>query len=355
MSLLMNHVDERFVEIAQMVFTEQFNRDPKLDDEMDERRKKLMYDDVVYNISFLMTAVHFKDGKIFEGYAKWIYDLLCNLMTDLGRDRIMKQMKDHYRILLEVLNHQGRELLTQEELESATEYLSLAIDMTEKAATDITLLSHFKEGAHYEIRKMYLDALIKYQTREAHKVIQDARKNVPLVEIYDMILGKTMHEIGDLWHRNVITVEKEHYMTAVTQTVMASFYDEVFSQPRKNKTMVSCAVGSELHELGIRMVSDLFEYRGWDTYYLGAALPEESIIKAISEHEPKLLVLSVTMPLYLPACEKIVEKVKESYPNVKIAVGGQAFSNTNELWKRWSIDYYSTTAKDLVDWADDAI
>ena len=67
MSILMNYTDKRFIEIAQMIFEEQFRRDPKLEIEMDERRKKLMYDDVIYNISFLLTAVHFNDHKIFEG------------------------------------------------------------------------------------------------------------------------------------------------------------------------------------------------------------------------------------------------------------------------------------------------
>ena len=68
MSLLMNYNDPKWIEIAQLVFEEQFKRDPKLNEEMDERRKKLMYDDVVYNISFLMTAVYFNDAQIFEGY-----------------------------------------------------------------------------------------------------------------------------------------------------------------------------------------------------------------------------------------------------------------------------------------------
>ncbi|NBG87778.1 cobalamin B12-binding domain-containing protein [Isachenkonia alkalipeptolytica] len=354
MSLLMNYADERFVEIAQKVFTEQFKRDPQLEDEMDERRKKLMYDDVVYNISYLMTAVYFKDQKIFEGYAIWIYELLCNLMKDLDRDRIMTQMNDHYRILSEILNQEGEALLSEEEQETATAYLNLAIEVTEKAETKIRYSTQFKEGAHYEIRKMYLEALMRNETREAHRVIIEAREEgVPLVEIYDTILGKTMHEVGELWHRHVITVDKEHYMTAVTQAVMASFYSEIFSQPRKNKRMVSCAVGSELHELGIRMLSDLFEEKGWDTYYLGAALPEESILHAIGEHEPQLLALSVTMPLHLPVCERIVARIKETYPKVKIAVGGHAFINTNELWKRWGIDYYSTTGRELIDWAEE--
>ncbi len=106
-----------------------------------------------------------------------------------------------------------------------------------------------------------------------------------------------MHEIGDLWHRNVITVDKEHYATSVNQTVMSGFFDEIFERPRKNRTLVAGAVGSELHEMGIRMLSDIFEYQGWDTFYLGAALPEQAVLEAIGEHKPDLVASRDNAPL----------------------------------------------------------
>ena len=356
MSLLMNYTDQRYVEIAQKVFQEQFKRDPKLEKEMDERRKRLMYEDVVYNISFLMTAVHFSDGKIFEGYAKWIYELLCNLMKDLDRDRIMEHMNDHYRILSEILNSCPQTLLSEDELKKATNYLEIAREVTAKAVTEISLSFNFHDGEHYEIRKAYLDALLKNQTRVAHTVINEAKQQgLSLIDIYEEVLTKVMIESGNLWHKNIITIDKEHYITSVTQSVLSGFYDEIFSKPRKNKRILACAVGSELHEMGVRMLSDIFEYRGWDSYYMGAALPEESILKAVKEYQPDFVAFSVTIPLYLPTCEKIVKSVKEKYPKVRIAVGGQAFRNTEKLWEKWEVDYYSLSANDFVKWAEKQI
>ncbi len=57
MTLLMNYNDPRLLEVAQKIFIEQFKRDPKLEVEMDDRRKKLMYDDVLYNLSHLLTQL----------------------------------------------------------------------------------------------------------------------------------------------------------------------------------------------------------------------------------------------------------------------------------------------------------
>ncbi|WP_422485878.1 cobalamin B12-binding domain-containing protein [Gudongella sp. DL1XJH-153] len=356
MSLLMNYNDQRFIKIAQFIFEEQFRRDPKLEEEMDDRRKRLMYDDVIYNISYLMTAVHFSDSKIFEGYALWIYELLCNIMKDLDRDRIMQFMTDHYSIMSEILNSHGKELLTEDELKKVTKYLEVAVEATKKSVTEIPLSKFFMEGEHFEVRKAYLDALITNQSKQAYEVINNAKNSgLPLTDIYEEILTKVMYEIGSLWHQNIITVDKEHYATSVTQTVMSRFYDEIFDRPKRNRTLVSCSVGSELHEMGIRMLSDVFEYNGWNTFYLGAALPESALLHAIDEYKPDLIALSVTMPPYLPVCESIVKAIREHQPNVKIAVGGQAFYYTDELWKKWDVDFYSESSKDLIHWADTAI
>ncbi|MHB8097311.1 MAG: cobalamin B12-binding domain-containing protein [Erysipelotrichaceae bacterium] len=353
MSLLMNYNDPRYIEIARLVFEEQFKRDVRLDKEMDERRKRLMYDDVFYNLSFLLTAIHFKDVMIFEGYAKWIYELLCNLMKDLDRDRIATQMVEHYQILSEVLTLKAEGLLSKEELNLADDYLKRGIKITCEAITEIEHSETFLEGDFYEVRKEYLNALITNQTKRAYQVISEVKKQqVPITRIFEDILSKTMYEIGDLWHRNIITVDKEHYATSVTQTIVTGFYDEIFDRPRKNKTLVACAIGSELHEMGIRMLSDIMEYSGWDTFYLGAALPEKAILLAIEEHKPDVIALSVTMPPYLSICENIVKSIRKTYPDVRIAVGGQAFRSTDKLWEKWDIDYYSKTAREFSTWAD---
>lgn len=353
MSLLMNYNDPRMLEAAQKIFEEQFKRDPKLQQEMDDRRKQLMYDDVVYNLSFLLTAVYFDDHKIFDGYSIWIYELLCNLMKDLDRDRVMKQMVHHYEIMAEIIENDLTDLLNKQEIKVSIKLLKSASKAIEESVTNIELSSSFLEGEFTDLRKAYLEALLTSNTKLAHKIILDTKKdNVSLLDIYEEILAKTMTEIGELWHKNVITVDREHYATSVTQTVMSSFYEEIFDQPKNNLTLLSCAVGSELHELGIRMLADVFEYHGWNTYYLGAALPLKSILNAIEEHKPDLVALSVTMAPYLKTCEDIVHAIREKHPNVKIAVGGRAFVSTQKLWEKWDIDTYSDSTSGLLLWAN---
>jgi len=85
---------------------------------MDERRKQLMFQDILYNFSFLTTAVNLQDENIFSNYAVWLFELLCNLMKD--------QMVDHYH----VLSLFADELFNSEQVDLAKSYLQKAIPVT---------------------------------------------------------------------------------------------------------------------------------------------------------------------------------------------------------------------------------
>jgi MerR family transcriptional regulator, light-induced transcriptional regulator len=352
MGLLIDRSNEKLTGIARKVFNEHFKIDPKLDAEYDDRRKMLMYEDILYNLGFLHAAIEFDEDRIFIDYAVWVYHLLCNLMKDMGRERIKDQMVTHYRILLSVLE----EVLPENEALKAGHHLRNAMDATERESVDFTVSNRFETGGFQDIKREYLGRLMKNDTHGAIGVIEAASgAGINLNDIYINVMQEVMVEVGDLWHRNVITVDKEHYCTATTQVILSHFYPVIFSTPRNGHKILSCCVGSELHEMGMRMLSDLFEYRGWDSVYLGAAVPKDAILHAISENQPDLVALSVTMPQHLSLCHEIVQAVRERYGDIMMAVGGRAFQMTDQLWKKWNVDISTENAAQLVEWADRTI
>ena len=176
---------------------------------------------------------------------------------------------------------------------------------------------------------------------------------LPLGDICVDIIAEAMRRVGDLWHGHRISVDMEHYCTSVTQMALSQLYPLIFGQKRRGKRVLVACVGSELHEIGARMVADLFEYHGWDSIYLGAAVPVEAIKLAVGEHRPDLVALSVTMPQHLPHCREAVKQLREQDPGIKIAVGGNAFSGT-EIWAGWDV-VYTADARKLVQWAEDTL
>ncbi|MHB1154350.1 MAG: cobalamin B12-binding domain-containing protein [Eubacteriales bacterium] len=349
MSHLFQNSNQKVNNLAVKVFDRQFELDKKLNLEYDERRKVLMFEDILYNLGYLDTAMALDEEKIFTEYAVWIYHLMCHLMKDLSRERLRDQMVLHYEILKESLT----ESLDPEQAQKARYHLDNAIEATKEEAIHYNISNRFELGNYADIRKEYLDLLLKNDTRGAINLIEQASKSgIKLDEIFIDIMQEVMYEVGNLWHQNIITVDKEHYCTSMTQVILSRFYPEIFSTPRNGRKILACCVGSELHEMGVRMVSDLFEYNGWNSIYLGSAVPKAAILHAIEENQPDLVALSVTMPQHLPLCLEIVNAIREKFSDIKIAVGGKAFQNTNELWKKWNVDISTDNAAQLVEWAE---
>lgn len=352
MSLLFQNISEDIIDLSRKIYEKHFELVPGLEDEYDNTQKRLMYNDILFNLGYLDTAVRLQDEKIFTEYSVWLYRLLCHLMKGLSRERIRDQMTGHFSVMKSAVLEDPFFY----EREKAAGFIDLAIEATVRDCDEYSESEDFSMTEHYEIKKKYLETLLNNDTKKAMDYISDTLKSgAKLEEIYK-ILESAMHDVGELWHKNKISVDKEHYITSATQTAMSQFYPLIYSKTEKNGyLLLSSAVGSELHEMGVRMISDLFEYNRWDTIYLGAAVPMGNILNSIEENRPDLIALSVTMPPHLVLCKEIVDSIRELYPKVMIAVGGMAFKSTEKIWEKWNVDVYAEDAQQLLEWAQRAI
>ena len=161
---------------------------------------------------------------------------------------------------------------------------------------------------------------------------------------------KSQYEIGRLWQTNEVSVAQEHYCTAATQLVMSQLYPYLFSAQKNGQKMIATSIGGELHEIGMRMVADFFEMDGWDTYYIGANTPNESIIQTLEENQAQLLGISATLTPHVSAVENLISQIRstEYGKNVKILVGGYPFNIAPSLWVDIGADGYGKDANEAV-------
>ena len=171
-------------------------------------------------------------------------------------------------------------------------------------------------------------------------ILDLVNNNYEIALIFEHIFQATQYEIGLLWQKNKITVAHEHYCTASTQQIISSLYSIILNSKKNEYKMIACAISGELHELGIRMVADTFELNGWNTYYLGANMPDTDIIGALIEQKPDLLALSVTMPIHLSRATILIEKIRNEIDlnKLKIILGGYSFNVDQSLWKKMKAD-----------------
>jgi methanogenic corrinoid protein MtbC1 len=206
-----------------------------------------------------------------------------------------------------------------------------------------------------KLARDYLDALLRSDRREASRLVMDAvQHNAAVRDVYLHVFQRSQYEVGRLWQINQITVGQEHLCTAATQLIMSQLYPFIFSGARKGRRMVAACVGGDLHEIGVRMVADFFEMDGWDTIYLGADVPTQSIVQAVVASKAHLLAISATLLTDLSAVTELIQAARNrrDCEDVRILVGGRPFNVAADLWRDVGADGSSPDALRAVDLAN---
>ena len=343
MSLLWMEYEAEFEHLVEASFAQESHDKEEYFRSISERARKIIYRDTRYNIDYLYTAYVLDDEKIMNTYAVWLYEL----MVGIHKERFTREQTREYVIFhLDAIKRTVPDIVSPEKQQKLQEL----IEKAQKSIREYVPADEKKQESRYEKEiQEYMDCLLKKDGRQAigliHKFVDGG---IPLDDVYVEILSESMRRVGELWHTAEITVDTEHYCTSVTQMAMAQMYDKLFDGERKNRTVLSVCPGMELHEMGARIVSDLFENHGWNSIFLGAAVPVDYIMDSVRENHPDLVTLSVSMPQHLMDCEKAIREIKEKYPDIKVAVGGKAFESTNDIWKKWPVDIYSKDARELL-------
>lgn len=198
-----------------------------------------------------------------------------------------------------------------------------------------------------DLHHRYLDALLGADRGGAARLVDEAlHEGADVRDIYLYVFQAAQREMGLRWQRNEVSVAQEHFCTAATQLIMSNLYDRVFSQDRLGRRVVVCSVSGDLHEIGGRMVADFFEMEGWDTHYLGANTPPESVVEAVLERDAEGVALSATMTTHVRATAEIVDHLRAEPRSADrwVMVGGYPFQLDSGLWREVGADAMAADA-----------
>lgn len=197
----------------------------------------------------------------------------------------------------------------------------------------------------------YINCLVKGSKEEARQfIINSYEKGITIKDIYFNILAKALKEVGILWEKGQVEIWKEHYITEVTIDIMKEVKVREKRKTSKAYKMISVAASAELHNVGLRMLSDFLEIEGWNIIYLGSNVPVQSLINAIKVEKPDILALSITLEHHIDIAKNTIEAIKNYFGKntPKIIIGGAAFQRNKNLWKYTGADYYGLTAEDIL-------
>ncbi|MEE4197047.1 MAG: cobalamin-dependent protein [Bacteroidales bacterium] len=174
--------------------------------------------------------------------------------------------------------------------------------------------------------KDFLLALLDGNRKQSFQIVEHyLERGITVKELYEEYIKKTLYRVGELWEHNKISVASEHLATAITESILNSLFEKIVSEKRVGKSAIVACVENEYHQVGIKMIADVFEMNGWDTHFLGANVPVDELVAFAKAKDASIFALSLSIYFHLPVLEKMLEKITEAFPETSVIVGGQAF------------------------------
>ena len=125
---------------------------------------------------------------------------------------------------------------------------------------------------------------------------------------------------------------------------------KVDDKKRIKGAVVLGTVEGDVHDIGKNIVKLMFEIAGFTVYDLGKDVPLDKFVDEQLKTDSDIVALSAMMTTTMTGMKKVIEKIREKNPKVKIMIGGAPV--TEETAKAYGAD---ATAKDASNAISEAI
>ncbi len=263
--------------------------------------------------------------------------------------RARHQDTDSVRASIEALRAVLAERLPESARAVTLDYLDQALRALESApAATGPELDPARPADNLALR--YLQKVLEGDIAGAvEEVLGATRAGLDVRSAYLDVLLPAQREVGRLWHLGEVSVAEEHMVTSTTQRAMAVLVTGAQSAPPNGKCAIVAAVASNAHDIGLRAVADLYQLAGWRTIFLGADVPVDDLPAVIGYFQADLLLLGATLTTQLPRVQQAIASIHSRCERpVKIIVGGAAFDEAENVWRKVGADGYAARVDEAV-------
>ena len=185
-------------------------------------------------------------------------------------------------------------------------------------------------------------------------LVTEHLKGMPLTEIIDRHICRAMQEIGELWHREEISVTQEHLATRTAVSAIYKLRNALPIPEMKNKLAICCAMEGDLHELPTLLAQIAVENEGLEVINFGAATPLYCLADEVVRHSPDFVCISATVINDLERLTRDYKDFREKIANLKIPIllGGRVFKDEH-IRKRFMSEFYARSFTCVAEFALD--
>ena len=204
----------------------------------------------------------------------------------------------------------------------------------------------------------FLEALDREDKERAVQLVVQLLEagEVGIVQLYTEVLAPALNEWECPLEDRDLCVWREHVRSSIVRTILEVAYPYVLREresrgvePNGVRVAVLCPP-EELHEIGPRMVADLFTLAGYEVTFVGANTPVDDLVSGIRHLRPRYVAVSVTNYYNLFALRRALERLRKVLPEgTEVLVGGSAFHDRPELVEELGADRLVSTFDEIVD------
>ncbi len=210
-----------------------------------------------------------------------------------------------------VLDEQNNSIHTQ---------LSITDDKTGEAMLD-------------QLREQWITACSTFDDQSANRALDQAFAIATPETVCIDVLQRGLVRIGESWYAGSMSVQQEHFASAIAIRRVSSLLAAIPSPTRSGRILVACRPG-EAHDFILLLVTYLLRRRGWDVVYLGANVPLKDLDTTIDSTQPALVISAAQTLTSAVSLHTMSEYL--SRKGIPLAFGGGVFNMVPSTIKRIS-------------------
>jgi MerR family transcriptional regulator, light-induced transcriptional regulator len=164
---------------------------------------------------------------------------------------------------------------------------------------------------------------------------------LPIEELYSSVLQPFLALVGSKWQAGRTKVWEEHLIVGAIRTAIEALYPKVVERKSQVKpiplTVAFFCPPEETHDVGLRMLVDRFDLRGFRTVYVGAGTPVDEMINCARAEGATVVCLSASTHFQRATLHNVIEKLRWELPDVRILAGGPAFAQSIAGWEEFAV------------------
>jgi MerR family transcriptional regulator, light-induced transcriptional regulator len=159
--------------------------------------------------------------------------------------------------------------------------------------------------------------------------------------LYSDVLSPFLASVGRGWQEGRTAVWEEHLIVGAIRAAIEALYPKVLERKARIDpvpvTVAFFCPPEETHDVGLRMLADRFDLRGFRTIYIGAGTPVDEMVKCATAENVSVICLSASTHFQRSVLHKVITSLRERLPGVRIVAGGPAFAHGAAGWEEYAV------------------